>query len=413
MEQKFYKIFRKSIAARLLLLVSLLVGGGNSVVADTYTETLSFNSATIPSGWYNGGNYGANYTAFNIYDGYIETTNTYGLHSLTSERTDLSLEVGQKIVISAKIRNGYTSTYQKLRIYSYVNSYSQLVEFNNSNQFTNTEYSDLEYTITSNLASCRLQFVAQAAAIRSIEIKAASGETLTEIILDEDGTTTTDFSSLTSATSIDDVYVKYTPKNGWNTVCMPFSLKGADEESTYMSTIFGDKWEAYGFSSYTDGVISFFKRSGWLLMYANTPYLVYTTDAQSKPSDGFHFEGIEVTYSANPRYSANGVTFQGTYAPITAGNMPSGSYGITNAGQIVNAGDNSSIKGYRAYLTGLPSGAGARIMILDDDSDTPTDIGLFKMAVPEAKDVYTLSGQRVQKARKGIYVINGKKIVIK
>lgn len=47
MERKFYKIFRKSIAARLLLLVSLLVGGGDSVWGD---ETL-FDGSTDITGW--------------------------------------------------------------------------------------------------------------------------------------------------------------------------------------------------------------------------------------------------------------------------------------------------------------------------------------------------------------------------
>ena len=96
--------------------------------------------------------------------------------------------------------------------------------------------------------------------------------------------------------------------------------------------------------------------------------------------------------------------------------MPANSYGLTTAGQIRKAGSGASIKGFRGYFTGIsaPSSGDARITIVfEDEEGTTTDLGFVKMVDPEAEHVYTLSGQKVQKGKKGIYIVNGRKVVIK
>ena len=47
------------------------------------------------------------------------------------------------------------------------------------------------------------------------------------------------------------------------------------------------------------------------------------------------------------------------------------------------------------------------------DGEDATDIGLVQMVEGSDKPVYNMSGQKVQKAQRGIYIINGKKVVIK
>lgn len=97
MERKFYKFFRKSIAARLLLFVSLLVGGGDSVWGNridngdgTFTEnftgiakTYSPASFTFPSGW----NFKGTATKFSVstYAGnYVESPSIYMMSANTT-----------------------------------------------------------------------------------------------------------------------------------------------------------------------------------------------------------------------------------------------------------------------------------------------------------------------------------------
>ena len=91
-----------------------------------------------------------------------------------------------------------------------------------------------------------------------------------------------------------------------------------------------------------------------------------------------------------------------------------GKYGVTSSGKVMQGGENSDIKGYRAYFTGISAPAnGARPTIVIEDDGTTTDLGFVKMVDENAKDVYTLSGQRIQKAGKGLYIVNGRKVIVK
>ena len=203
------------------------------------------------------------------------------------------------------------------------------------------------------------------------------------------------------------VYVKYTSKNGWNTISFPIA------PSSYKTQLFGSTAivKAYALSSYDSetGTLTFESAN---YMGAATPYIVYVENAGS--SD-FVINGVYVGYTSGGSTPKNGATFRGTFAPITAGNFTSNMYGVTNSGE-VRPGDgvSASVKGYRAYFTGVsaPAGGSVKMFIIGGD-DIPTDVGFVKMVDADAKEVYNLAGQRIQKARKGIYIVNGKKVVIK
>lgn len=221
----------------------------------------------------------------------------------------------------------------------------------------------------------------------------ASATAKTDVVLDEDNSGYTYGSSKS-------VLVKYTPKNGWNTICMPIFIK------TYMNSIFGTGWKAYKLESYEDGTLTFSKESN---PTTAEPYLVYIETATGGP---FVIESYSVSSMEAKGKTPDGsdVTFQGTYAPMAAGTL-TGYYGVTGDGHIAKAGSGAYMKGYRAYFTGIDA-AEVRMMVLEDDGGE-TDLGFVKMVDDKAKDVYTLTGQKVHKGRKGIYIVNGKKVVIK
>ena len=404
---------RKSLLTKIFVLVMLLVGGGSNAWGEgEYTGTLTFSSGVAPSGW----------TVENaIYSGdYVEPEKSWSTLKVSSS-TKIKLLKGQKIIITAK-RTAESSYNLKYDYYaSSFNSTSPKLNFNSSTSFptSNTDYA-LTIDITSDINTYYVAFWTSRVSIKSIEFTAVEeAEEITELTFAENEAIPEGFSSLTSATSIPDVYVKYTPSNGWNTICMPFQLKSSGEEySDIMNAIFGAGWKAYGVSSYDNGVLTFTRRTTLLSMFANTPYLVYTTDAKSPGFDGFHFENIDVTYSYNPRYVISGSNiFQGTYITKTYNALTDEAspwYGVTPAGKVMKAGTGAAVKGYRAYFTGIePPTPGARINIVIEDDGGTTDLGFVKMVDPEAKEVYNLQGQKVQKGRKGMYIVNGRKVVIK
>ena len=173
-----------------------------------------------------------------------------------------------------------------------------------------------------------------------------------------------------------------------------------------MDDIFGAGWKAYTFSSYSEGTISFTKATN---VVARIPYVVYVETAASHPS-GILFETSSNIYTNPTDQQNNGVTFQGTYAPKAAGSI-TGNYGVTSDGRIAKAGSGATLICYRAYFTGVPASSGIKGFVIDGED--ATDIGLVQMVEGSDKPVYNMSGQKVQKAQRGIYIINGKKVVIK
>ena len=225
--------------------------------------------------------------------------------------------------------------------------------------------------------------------------------TTADFVLDENNVTSI------STISSKKVLLKYRPSNGWNTMCMPFP------PNSYMTTIFGSGYKAYALKSYSSGILTFEKAS---YIGASTPYVVYSESVPDNPN-GVVLTGVTI-YSGGLSPSSTtkgGATLQGTFASkyfVEGDNW----YGLTTAGKVMKAGEGAYVKGYRAYFTGVtPPESSARISIVfegEDDGET-TDLGFVRMVDPEAKDIFTLSGQKVEKAGKGIYIVNGRKVVIK
>lgn len=206
------------------------------------------------------------------------------------------------------------------------------------------------------------------------------------------------------------VRINYTAKKGWNTIIMPFSLTG---KSDYMNSIFGEGWKAYEMTAYNNGELTFENKTS---MRYSVPYIVYAPNAETHP-DGVYLTNIDIDSeewtSSSIAQTKDDATFQGTYVPKAYADGEDPWYGLTPDGKIRKAGSGASVKAFHAYFTGISAPAsGARLIVIEDDGEA-TNLGFVQMVDPEAKGVYTLSGQKVESAGKGIYIVNGKKVVIK
>lgn len=227
---------------------------------------------------------------------------------------------------------------------------------------------------------------------KAIEIAAAP-------VLDE-----TVASEITTGT-VDALVLKYTPKAGWNTICVPFALT-----EDILNQIFGEGWKAYEYKGYSNGEFTFSKATFFAAGY---PYLVFAQDAQAA-DDGFKIEKVNITAATENSDSYGGATFKGTYAPMAAGTME-GKYGVVpNAEDIPSikkGGANATLKGYRGYFE-IPAGGGVKgfSFTLVDDA---TGISQF-VATPENGAIYDLNGNKVKNLVKGqVYIMNGQKILVK
>lgn len=185
----------------------------------------------------------------------------------------------------------------------------------------------------------------------------------------------------------------------WGTLCLPFATT-----TTELSDLYGTTVKAYELTSFASNTIAF---SSVTDLATGKPYLIYSEGAMSGAKT---FTNKEITATTAGSNTEDGVTFVGTYAPIAVGNMPSGSYGVTSTGEIRKAGSGASLKGFRAYFTGVPAAATARIAIVDET----TGIKNLTPALSEGEGVYNLQGQKVENLKKGnLYIKNGKKVIMK
>ena len=70
----------------------------------------------------------------------------------------------------------------------------------------------------------------------------------------------------------------------------------------------------------------------------------------------------------------------------------------------------TNLNGFKAYMT---TGTTTVRGFLFEEDGTTTSIDTLETATPNAQTIYDLSGRRVSKAQKGLYIVNGKKVYIK
>lgn len=216
-------------------------------------------------------------------------------------------------------------------------------------------------------------------------------------------TPTTAISETTEPTltaGVQDVELTYTKAaEKWGTLALPFATTTAE-----LGTLYGTTVKAYAFTAY-DSETNGMTFESVTTLEAGKPYVIYSEGAMSG-AKLFTNKNITATSAGDVTFGT--VKFQSTYAPIAAGEM-TGKWGVTPAGKIAKAGTGAYINGFRAYFDGFTSAPSLSF------EDTTTGITIVKQADELDMDgkAYNLNGQRVNSATKGLYIVNGRKVVIK
>lgn len=206
--------------------------------------------------------------------------------------------------------------------------------------------------------------------------------------------------------------------NGWNTLVLPFSLTTDDVENA-----FGNDAQVAYFTNKTLNTIELnTSADGNKAIEANTPVLIKPAKAISDIGN-LTFLGKTIECVSEAKITgANGIEFIGSYDSLYT--VKDGEYFI-NGTNLWRSKGKTTIKGTRCYFTVPESAAGAKIMLIINDDGTTTGISEIRNddsdALNQCYEVYTLSGQKIanslEDARKagikqGVYLMNGKKIVI-
>jgi len=211
------------------------------------------------------------------------------------------------------------------------------------------------------------------------------------------------------ATTYDALIIQYTKAKGWNSVCLPLQTS---------ISAFGEDVKAFSLSSY-DGTTLHFSQVTTGTLNAATPYLLYSESAGMVNLSYINKTIYDAFIgSENIRQTTGGATFQGTYEPVSDGSL-AGKYGVVpSTGKIVKADNTITIKGFRAWLE-LPAGAPAPGVDIDAAATgiSAIDNGQWSM---DNGQWYDLQGRKIANSKasnsklpKGLYIVNGKKVIVK
>lgn len=180
-----------------------------------------------------------------------------------------------------------------------------------------------------------------------------------------------------------------------STVCLPFALN--ESEVSAAGTF-------YELTSAAAGTLTFSEVS------ETEAYKPYVFEAKTaNPFASLTNKTIEASADATTSYTVGGYTFQGTLAHQT---LPSGVYGYNaaNGAFSVTTTNAVTIDAFRGYIT---NGAGAReLNCIFSDGET-TGIETVRQGQQQDGVMYNLQGQRVGQGHKGLFIMNGRKYVVK
>lgn len=137
---------------------------------------------------------------------------------------------------------------------------------------------------------------------------------------------------------------------------------------------------------------------------ANTPYLIETNEA--RPFDAL--TNVEVAATATVDVTVSGVTHHGAFDSETVTSGETTYYGWNENGEFVKA-TTGTLLPFRTYLTTSAAQAAPAFKVI---MDKPTGIDTITTTETDGA-IYDLTGRRVEKAVKGIYIRDGKKVYIK
>lgn len=239
------------------------------------------------------------------------------------------------------------------------------------------------------------------------------------VILDENSTT------LPDAADGVNVSVKRTINAGeWSTICLPFAMSEAQVKMAFGEEVqlgdFCDTQSEYDDADNVEGISVSFKKATEI--EANHPYIIKV----SQPVTEFAVDNVDIDPAEddalvevdNGKTGRLRVFYGGMYGTYHAQTVLEEFSLFLNSNKFWYSKGLTKMKAFRAYFVMADvlsnvDNAEARITVtfIDDETTGVKELPLSKVSVKAP--FYDLQGRRVEKPGKGIYVVDGKKVVVK
>lgn len=235
----------------------------------------------------------------------------------------------------------------------------------------------------------------------------------TRTILDENST------NVPPAASNVDVRVKRNINTGsWSSICLPFDMTEAQTKEAFGNDV--QLAEFKGVNSEFDandnvvGIKVNFNSVNSIT--ANTPYIIKVSNAVSE----FTLDGVNITPDEDEAYiefdngktGSRRVVYSGFYGTYHADTPLDKNTLFLSGGKFWYSAGLTKMKAFRAFFSFLDiltevEDAGVKMVVNIDDEET----GIENVNVNDNSMIYDLSGRHVYKAQKGVYIVNGKKVL--
>jgi len=193
-------------------------------------------------------------------------------------------------------------------------------------------------------------------------------------------------------------------KQGWNAVVLPYAIG-----KTALTSFFGSEAEVANFTGAdynkdSDVLTLSFEQA--TSIEAGKPCLVYATEAVESITLTGVAEAANISDVTNGGYTMTGSYFTTTDNVINEGDI------VVSGGKLCPTSTSMTCKGFRSYIK-APTGGSARTIVMNIGGETTSITEVSGMELSDG-NCYDLSGRRVaQPTKSGIYVKEGKKIVVK
>lgn len=189
----------------------------------------------------------------------------------------------------------------------------------------------------------------------------------------------------------------------WNTFCVPFPITRAEMEEKFGSDIYVAEYTGlYG------SLLRFSTYNGTL--EAGVPYLIKPTESNVDDEGYLVFDNV-TTFVSEPTIvnPTNNYAYIPTFVKTTA---KAGGYAFSGNKLMYLTVDNP-LKGFRAYFYDVTQSAAK---LSGDWSLEDTTTGISEIITDKADDeVYNIGGQHIDNGNmtKGVFIVNGKKVIVK
>ena len=212
-----------------------------------------------------------------------------------------------------------------------------------------------------------------------------------ELVVTEGEDFAPEYDAYTSAT-----YIRAIAEGVYGTICLPFAPDAETLES----------YSFFRLESEEEGALNFVEEA---TPAANTPYLYCLKEGKEATAIT---GGVTTVSSTMNDIVAGDWTMKGSFTNQTIATAEADTkyYGYAPANnQVVKANKTLTILPYRAYFTAPKDAANVRVRITRGDETTAIDNVQF--TIDNSQLIYDLQGRRVESMTKGIYIVNGKKVI--